>query len=99
MVPATVSTSQMTDMKKTNISLSRPTPDNDNPTSKLTSATSTLPIGTASQTPVTMIMIGVGLIATASMVRKKLERNIPLNRPATEKNYKSDYDRPVFSRG
>ena len=100
MVPATVSASQTADIKKTNTTLSLlPTPDRDNPTSKLTAGTTPLPLGTESQTPATMIMIGIGLITTAGMVRKKLERSTPLNRSTAGKNYQSDYDRPVLSRG
>lgn len=98
-VPATVSISQTAEMERTNTTSSvRLTPDNDNSISKLAAGTTILPIGKANQTPATMIMIGIGLIATAGMARKKIEKSIPLNRSTTDNNYQPNYDRPVLSR-
>ena len=100
MVPATVSISQMTDMEETNITLNlTPTPGNENPISQLKAGTTPLPIGTASQTPAAMIMIGIGLISVAGVIRKKLEKSSPVDGSTARKNYQPGYDRPVLFRG
>lgn len=84
MVPATVSISQITDMEKANVTLNvNSATVNEIPILKL--ATGTTPLyGTAGQVPLTMIIIGIGLIAAAGIIRKRLEKTINLNSSTTK---------------
>lgn len=99
-VPATVSISQTTDMEEINITLNViPSSDKENPKSQLRAGTTALPIGTADQTPVAMIIIGIGLITVAGFMRRRQEKTIPVDNSTAKKNYQSEYDRPILFRG